>query len=74
MYMQKLMVIFTFWDFNPKCSFWANLVAKFKIFSCKLKFGTKTGWNKQNSMAMFTFADFSWEYVFWATLPKNQSC
>ena len=64
MYMQKLMVIFTFWDFNPKCSFWANLVAKFKIFFCKLKFGTKTGWNKQNSMAMFTFADFSWEYVF----------
>ena len=30
----------------------------------KLKFGTKTNLNMQNSMMMFTFPVFDWKYLF----------
>ena len=41
----------------------------------KLKFGTKTNSNRQNSMMMFSFSDFDWKYPFMANIvQKNHNC
>ena len=37
----------------------------------KLKFGTYTNSNMQNSMVMFIFFVFDWKYPFWANLIKK---
>ena len=41
-----------------------------KIQNCqyKLKFGTLTNLNMQNSMALFSVSVFNWKYSFWANL------
>ena len=58
--------------FFQKFSFWTNL-DKNKNCQFKLKFGTCTNLNMQNSM--FTFSVFAWNCPFWAKLgPKNQTC
>ena len=41
----------------------------------KLKFGTKTNSNMQNSVVVFTFFSFRWEIPFLGKFsPKNQNC
>ena len=37
----------------------------------KLKFGTQTNLNMQNSMMMFNFSVFDWKYTFWANLVQK---
>ena len=106
-------MLFTFFVFEWKCPFWANLVQKIKIVTLcwnlvpsliricrthwcyslfcfwveipfldkfgpksqnshfKLKFGTYTNSNMQNSMAMFIFLVFEWKYPFWANLVQK---
>ena len=44
----------SFFVFDRKCPFWANLVQN-KNCQFKLKFGTYTNSNMQNSVMMFTF-------------------
>ena len=59
-------VVFTFSVLGQKNTFWVNLVKKNKNYHFKLKFGTKTNLNKQNSMMMFTFSVFDQPYLSWA--------
>ena len=59
-------VVFTFSVLGQKNTFWVNLVKKNKNYHFKLKFGTKTDLNKQNSMMMFTFSVFDQPYLSWA--------
>ena len=40
----------------------------------KLKFGTYTNSNMQNSMALLTFSVLDQQNSFWANLVKNQNC
>ena len=41
----------------------------------KLKFGTMTNSNQQNSMVVFAFSVLDWKHRFWAKFgPKNQNC
>ena len=37
----------------------------------KLKFGTYTNSNMQNSMVISTFSAFDWEYTFWSNLVQK---
>ena len=111
--MQNSMMLFTFFVFEWKCPFWANLVQKIKIVTLcwnlvprliricrthwcyslfcfwveilflgkfgpknqnchfKLKFGTYTNSNMQNSMVMFSFSVFDRKYPFWANLVQK---
>ena len=111
--MQNSMMLFTFFVFEWKYPFWANLVQKVKIISwswnlvarliwicriqwccslflflsgntlfgqiwsknqnChfKLKFGTYSNSNMQNSMVMFILSVFDWKYPFWANLVQK---
>ena len=106
-------MLFTFFVFEWKRPFWANLVQKIKIVTLywnlvlrliricrthwcyslfcfwveisflgkfgpksqnshfKLKFGTYTNSNMQNSMVMFIFFVFDWKYPFWANLVQK---
>ena len=59
-------VVFTFSVLGQKNTFWVNLVKKNKNYHFKLKFGTKTDLNKQNSIMMFTFSVFDQPYLSWA--------
>ena len=62
--MQNSVVAFTFSVLDWKHRFGANLAQKIKIVSLfKLKFGTQTNSNMQNSMVMFTF------FRFWLETP-----
>ena len=55
--------------------FWTNLVQYIKNCQLKVKFGTLTTSNMQNSMMMFIFSVFNQKYPFWAKLvQKNQNC
>ena len=49
--------------FNWKYLFWVNLFQN-QNYQFKLKFGTKTNLNMQNSMVMLTFSVFDWKYLF----------
>ena len=69
--MQNLMAVFTFFVFNQKCRFWANLVQKVKNYQFKLKFGTYTNSNMQNSKTVFTFFVFDQKCCFWANLIQK---
>ena len=57
-------VLFLDW----KCPFWVKLAQKIQNFQFKLKFGTKTISNMQNSVVMFTFSVLG---LFLQLLPKN---
>ena len=107
------MMLLTFFVFEWKYPFWANLVQKIKIISwswnlvptqlehaefngdvhsfcfwleipflgkfspksqnyqLKLKFGTYTNSNMQNSIMLFSFFVFEWKYPFWANLVQK---
>ena len=57
--------------------FWTRNILFGKIWSqnsklFKVKFGTQTNLNMQNSLVRFTFFVFIWKYTFWLTLvPKK---
>ena len=59
------MMLFTFFGFDWKNSFWVNNGSKNQNYQFKLKFGTYTNSDMQNSMVMFTFSAFDWKYPFW---------
>ena len=56
---------------DRKHPFWANLAQKIKIVESKLKFGTQSNLNMQNSMVMFTFSVFDQKYPFRAKLVQK---
>ena len=64
------------WCCSFSC-FWVEIpfLGKFgpKNQNChfKLKFGTYTNSNMQNSMVMFIFLVFAWKYPFWANLVQK---
>ena len=60
-----------FFVFECKYPFWVNLIQKVKNSHFKLKFGTYTNSNMQNSMVMFIYFVFDWKYPFWANLSKK---
>ena len=53
--MQNSMTMFTFFVFDRKYPFWANLVQKSKLSIS----------NIQNSVMMFIIRGFDWKYLFW---------
>ena len=59
------MMLFTFFGFDRKNSFWANNGPKNQNYQFKLKFVTYTNSDMQNSMVMFTFSAFDWKCPFW---------
>ena len=65
------MMLFTYFVFEWKYPFWANLVQKNQNYQFKLKFGTYTNSNLQNSMVMFTFLSFDQKYFFGANLVQK---
>ena len=52
-----------FW-FRLKIPIWGKFVPENQNCQFKLKFGTKTNWNMQNSVVLFTFSAFDWKYCF----------
>ena len=52
-------------------SFLAKFGPKSQNYQFKLKFGTYTNWNMQNSMELFTFFVFNQKCFFWADLGQN---
>ena len=59
---------FCFWSEIP---FLGRFGPKNQNYQFKLKFGTYTNSNMQNSMLMFTFSGFDWKYPFWANLVQK---
>ena len=63
------------WLFCSVVPFLGKFGQKTQNCQFKLKFGTQTNSNMQNSMVMFTFSLFDWKYLFWVNLvQKNQNC
>ena len=62
------MVVFTFAVLHWKYPFWGKFGPKNQNCQFKLKFGTKTNLNMQNSMVVFTFAVLHQRYPFRANL------
>ena len=54
-----------------KFPFWENLVKKNQDCQLKLKFGTLTDSNIQNSMVILAFTVFNWNYPSWANLAQK---
>ena len=70
-----LIVMFAFFCFRPKYSFWVNLTQKNKIVSFKLKFGTKTNSNVLNSLVMLTLSCSIPKILFLGKFNStNQNC
>ena len=65
------MVMLTFSVLDQKYCFWANLVQKNQSCHFKLKFGTFTNLNMQNSMVMLTFSVLNQKYCFLANLVQK---
>ena len=61
-------MIFLFW---PEIPFSLKFGPKNQNCQCKLKFGTYTNSNMQNSMVIFIFFCFQSEMVFWANLVQK---
>ena len=71
--MQNLVVLF--FCFRPETPFLGKFGPKNQNCQFKLKFGTKTNSNMQNSMALFTFSVLDRKYPFLDKFgPKNQNC
>ena len=68
--MQSLMMLFDFFVFVRKYSFWANLVQKNENIQFKLKFGTYINSNMQDSMGMFIVFISNQKYLFWENLVQ----
>ena len=68
--MQKICGVH-FFCFRPEKPFWGKTGQKNQNCQVKMKFGTKTNLNMQNSMAMFTFSVFDHKYLSWANLVQK---
>ena len=68
--MQNSMVVITF-CFKPEKPFLGKFGPENQNCQLKLKFGTKTNSNMQNSMVMFAFSAFNHNYPFWANLVQK---
>ena len=68
--MQKSMVLFNF-SVSPEIPFLGKFCPKYQNHRFKLKFGTETNVNMQNSMVMLIFSVFDRKYPFWANLVQN---
>ena len=64
-------MVFVFSALDQKNPFGAKLVKKNQNCQVKMKFGTKTNLNMQNSMAMFTVSVFDHKYLSWANLVQK---
>ena len=62
---------FHFLCFWPEIPFLGKFGPKNQNYQFKLKFGTYTNSNMQNSMVMFIFFVFDWKYPFWANLVQK---
>ena len=58
-------------SFRPEAPFLSKFTQKIKIVESKLKFGTQSNLNMQNSMVMFTFSVFDQKYPFRAKLVQK---
>ena len=59
------------WPIIPRLPFLGKLVPKYQDCQFKLKFGTETKSNMQNSMVMFTYSIFDRKYPFWVNLVQK---
>ena len=57
--------------FRPEIPFLGKFGPKIQNYQFKLKFGTKTNSNMQNSMAMFTFSTFDRKFPFRAYFAQK---
>ena len=62
--MQNSMALFTLSGFYQRLLFCGKFGPKIQNYLFKVKFGTKTNSNMQNSMVMFTFFVFKLEIPF----------
>ena len=60
-----------FFRFQLEIPFLGKFGKKNQNCQLKLKFGTCTNSNVQNSVVMFTFSVFNWNYPFWANLVQK---
>ena len=60
-----------FFCFRPETPFLGKFSPKNQICQFKLKFGTKTNSNIQNSKVVFTFSVLNRKYTFWANLVQK---
>ena len=68
--MQNSMILFTFFCFWVQIPFLGKFGPKDQNYQFKLKFGTGTNSNMENSMVMFIFSLFDWKYP-WANLLQK---
>ena len=71
--MQNSMVMFIsfFFCFWPEILFWGKFGPKSQNYQLKLKFGTYTNSNMQNSIMLFPFLLFEWKYPFWGNMVQK---
>ena len=61
--------------FQPEAPFLGKFGLENQNFQFKVKFGTDTNWNMQNSMVMFILFYFGLKTPFLGKFgPKNQNC
>ena len=60
-----------FFCFRPETPFLGKFSPKNQICQFKLKFGTKTNSNIQNSKVVFTFSVLNRKYTIWANLVQK---
>ena len=58
-------------NFRRKAPFLGKFAPKNQNCQSKLKFGTQTNSNMQNSMMVFFFSIFDRKYIFWANLVQK---
>ena len=69
------MAVFILFALDWKISSLDKLGPKNQNYQFKLKFGTSTDLNIQNSMALFTLSVLDQKHAFWANLvQKNETC
>ena len=68
--MQNLMALFIFTALDEKNSFLGKFSPKNQNCQCKLKFGTYTNSNMQNSMVVFISSVLDRNHTFWVKLVR----
>ena len=63
-----------FFCFRSEVPFFGKFDSKIQNSQLKLKFGTQTNSNMQNSMVIFNFSVLNWKYTFWANLVTLWRC
>ena len=65
------MVMFVFFCFGVEIPFWGKFSPRSQNYQLKLKFGTYTNSNMQNSMMLLSFFVFEWKYPFSTNLVQK---